>query len=119
MARGTRRGLVVWQLVLILLALGIAAFLLVKLVPDPDVARTSVGRTAEVAAEVVQVEPAQGGGSVVTYRYAVGGESFERQDERNDWYRPESTQVKACYDPSNPGDSELVPAGRRCVRESQ
>ena len=114
LARGTRHGLVVWQLVLILLALGIAAFLLVKLVPDADVAPTNAGRTAEVAAEVVRSEPAPGGGSRITYRYVVGGRSFERQDSRNDWYRPESTQVKVCYDPANPANSELAPSGRSC-----
>ena len=109
LARETRRGLVVWQLALILLALGIGAFLLVRLVPDPD-----VGRTAEVSAQVVRVQQAPDGSNTVVYRYLVDGQNFERQHPRNQWYRAESTQVKACYNPANPGDSELAPRGGRC-----
>ncbi|MGH7720056.1 MAG: DUF3592 domain-containing protein [Gemmatimonadaceae bacterium] len=96
-----RRGLVVWQLVLILLALGIGFFVVYRQLgqrqPQP----------AEAPVQILRAERDSGGGMNITYRYVVAGQSFEREDRQNAWYRSDSASVKVCYDPGSPGSGEL------------
>jgi len=87
-----------------------------------DEARTSKRLSAEAEAVGFQATPTRWYDSVeeenveghtLTYAYAAGGKVYPRTLERITWY-DSTTTYKVCYNPADPDDSKLYPAGHAC-----
>jgi hypothetical protein len=104
----------------------IVALMVVGLVIKQDeeerIATLTAGATAEVTAVSVRTDQDSSvDTTVVDYRFVASGETVTGQSTKQGSLRDQfakGSRVKACYDPADPAQSEVFPAGHACAGEA-
>ncbi|WP_426042811.1 DUF3592 domain-containing protein [Brevundimonas sp. TWP2-3-4b1] len=98
---------------------GLAALVFYLVASEEDrLARLTSSTGGQVTEVIVQTDAeSDDATTIVHYNYAVAGQVLADQSSKPDDVSrifPEGTQVTICYDPAEPGETEVYATGQTC-----